>query len=369
MARRLTLALPGDINTLTGGYLYDKHVSQELAEQGWDVDILSLDAGFPIVDEAVKQATVQRLAAVAPDRDLVIDGLALGALGEHAQAIRLRRVFVALVHHPLALELGLAPDVAQKLHTSERVALGAASGVIVTSPTTSQTLIDQYGVAADQIEVIEPGVDRPRVSPSASPSALPHTSPPKPDLKDTNVPLKLLSVGAIVPRKGFDVLIQALSQLADLPWTLDIVGDDQRAAETVTQLTALIAQCGLTDRVQLLGAQPREALNHHYQQADVFVLASHYEGYGMAYAEALAWGLPTIGTNGGASAQTLDTPAARVVPTNDAPSLAMALRDLMTDERTRADMRAAALKHASALPTWSSVGERFARALNRMRTP
>ncbi|HEY7804932.1 MAG TPA: glycosyltransferase family 4 protein [Orrella sp.] len=365
MARRLTLALPGDINTLTGGYLYDKHVSKELAEQGWDVDILSLDAGFPFVDDAVKQATVQRLAAVAPDRDLVIDGLALGALGEHAQAIKLRRAFVALVHHPLALESGLTAHAAQKLHTSERVALSAASGVIVTSPTTCQTLIDQYGVAAHQIEVIEPGVDRPRVSPSA----LPHRSPPKPGVNDTNTPLKLLSVGAIVPRKGFDVLIQALSQLADLPWTLDIVGDDQRAAETVAQLKTLIAQYGLTDRVQLLGAQPREALNRHYQQADVFVLASHYEGYGMAYAEALAWGLPTIGTDGGASAQTLDTPAARVVPANDAPSLAMTLRELMNNPQKRADMRAAALKHANALPTWESVGERFARALNRMRTP
>jgi len=247
--------------------------------------------------------------------------------------------------------------VAQKLHTSERVALGAASGVIVTSPTTSQTLIDQYAVAADQIEVIEPGVDRP--------PAL----PPKPGVNDANAPLKLLSVGAIVPRKGFDVLIQALSQLADLPWTLDIVGDDQRAAETVAQLKALIAQCGLTDRVQLLGAQPRQALDRCYQQADIFVLASHYEGYGMAYAEALAWGLPTIGTDGGASAQTLDTPAARVVPANDAPSLAMVLRDLMNDPQTRADMRAVAREHANALPTWSSVGERFARALNRMRTP
>lgn len=361
MASRLTLAIPGDINTLTGGYLYDKHVSQELAEQGWDVDILSLDAGFPVVDDAVKQATVRRLAAVAPDRDLVIDGLALGALGEHAQAIKLRRAFVALVHHPLALESGLTAHTAQELHASERVALSAASGVIVTSPTTCQTLIDQYGVAADQIEVIEPGVDHPL--------ALPRTLPPKPSVNDANAPLKLLSVGAIVPRKGFDVLIQALGQLTDLPWTLDIVGDDQRAAETVAQLTALIAQCGLTDRIRLLGAQPRQALDRCYQQADVFVLASHYEGYGMAYAEALAWGLPTIGTDGGASAQTLDTPAARVVPANDVPSLAMALRDLMTDQQTRADMRAAALKHANALPTWSSVGERFARALSRMRTP
>ena len=365
MASRLTLAIPGDINTLTGGYLYDKHVSQELAEQGWDVDILSLDARFPVVDDAVKQATVRRLAAVAPDRDLVIDGLALGALGEHAHAIKLRRAFVALVHHPLALESGLAPEVAQQLHTSERVALSAASGVIVTSPTTCQTLIDQYGVAADQIEVIEPGVDRPRVSPSA----LPHTSPSKPGVNDANAPLKLLSVGAIVPRKGFDVLIQALGQLTDLPWTLDIVGDDQRAAETVAQLTALIAQCGLTDRIRLLGAQPRQALDRCYQQADVFVLASHYEGYGMAYAEALAWGLPTIGTDGGASAQTLDTPAARVVPANDVPSLAKALRELLTDQQKRADMRAAACEHANALPTWASVGERFARALTRMRTP
>ena len=356
MAHRLTLALPGDINTLTGGYIYDKRVLAELSRQGWEVSTLSLNARFPSVDDTVKEVTAQELAQVPAERDLIIDGLALGALGDHAQVVAAKRHFIALVHHPLALEAGLAPDAARQLHDSEAKALGHAQGVVVTSPTTRQTLIDQYGVSAGQIAVIEPGVDRPAVLPVRT---QPHD----------NRPLKLLSVGAIVPRKGFDVLIDALAGLSALPWTLDLVGDDQRSVHTTTHLKQLIKQQGLTDRVRLVGTQSTEALANYYREADLFVLASHYEGYGMAYTEALAWGLPVVGTDGGASAQTLNTPAARIVAVNDVAQLLHVLRDVMTDQTQRADMQHAAREHANALPTWHSAAEQFAQAIKRMCMP
>ncbi len=354
MAKRLTLALPGDINTLTGGYLYDKRVAQALSEQGWDVQVLSLDARFPVVDEATCQVTAAELAQVPRDRMLVIDGLALGALGQHAQAIAGKRPFIALVHHPLALESGIDAVLAQTLHQSETAALAHAQGVLVTSPTTAHTLVEQYAVSQSQIHVVEPGVDKP--------AALP-------ERRADHGPLKLLSVGALVPRKGFDVLIRALAGLKHLDWTLTVVGDDTRSPATANEIKALLAQHELNHRVQLLGALPPAQLAACYQTADVFVLASLYEGYGMAYVEAMAWGLPVVGTDGGAASQTLNTAAAKVVAAGNDQALADALRELITNANLRATMQAAARRHADKLSSWSTVGQQFARAVTQMHIP
>ena len=126
--------------------------------------------------------------------------------------------------------------------------------------------------------------------------------------------MRLLSVGAIVPRKGFDVLIAALATLADLPWQLTIAGDRTRDP-----------QCRRTARCRYRASQTwqiaspcsapcrRERLAALYAEADVFVLASHFEGYGMAYAEAIAHGLPVIGTTAGAIPDTVPPDAGLLV--------------------------------------------------------
>ena len=178
--------------------------------------------------------------------------------------------------------------------------------------------------------------------------------------------MRLLSVGAIVPRKGFDVLLAALVSLKHLNWRLTIVGDDQRAPLTTEALRQTITEHGLQDRIVLAGAQPASELAVHYQQADVFVLASRYEGYGMAYAEALAWGLPVIGTDAGAARDTLATPAAQTVPAEDIGALADALERLIEDTTLRANMRQAAVAHAQTLPTWKDSGAQFAQTLIQM---
>ena len=141
---------------------------------------------------------------------------------------------------------------------------------------------------ADRITVARPGSD---------PAPMAHGS------RDGIV--RLLSVGAVVPRKGFDVLIAALATLADLPWRLTIAGDRGRDPKTAAQLDADIARLKLGDRVAVLGAVSPERLAELYAGADLFVLASRFEGYGMAYAEAIAHGLPVIGTTAGAIPDTV----------------------------------------------------------------
>ena len=356
MARQLTLAYPGDLNTLTGGYIYNKRILAELKALGWQTDTLALDARFPAVDEAIKQASAKQLAQVPPGQALVIDGLALGALGNHTKVITQTRPFIALVHHPLALESGIDAATAKTLRETERVALSLAQSVIVTSQITKQTLTDQYDVAADKITVIEPGVDRAGQLGTSGAAATAQKNP-------NATPVKLLSVGALVPRKGFDVLIAALGRLAELDWQLTIVGDEQRAPACTAHIKDLIQQFGLQSQVTFAGALPAQELAEQYANADLFVLASRYEGYGMAYTEALAWGLPVIGTDGGAAVQTLATAAAKTVPVDDVDQLAQVLRALIVDNRTRAQMRVAAIEHAKYLPSWQDSGSKFSQAL------
>jgi glycosyltransferase involved in cell wall biosynthesis len=348
VARELTFAFPGDINILTGGYLYDKRIIRGLRELGWDVQALSLDPSFPWPSEQVRLTSSATLSSVNVQRLLVVDGLALGALGTQASAIASIRPYVALVHHPLALESGLSAEQARSLFQSEYQALEHAQAVIVTSPTTALTIQEQFHVPQAKIHVVLPGIDR---------------TPIKPRPYSETEPMRLLSVGAIVPRKAFDVLIHALSSLKALPWHLTIVGDDTRAPETSAQLRALIEASGLSDRVVLTGSVPPEALSACYAEADAFVSASRYEGYGMALAEALACGLPIIATTGGAVAQTVPPETGLLVPPDRPEDLAQAIERLITDDKKRNAMAQAARAHADSLPTWDQSAERFATAL------
>jgi glycosyltransferase involved in cell wall biosynthesis len=334
---------------LTGGYAYDRRIIAELRGLGWDVDLVGLGDGFPHPGAAQKALAQERLSALPTDRPIVIDGLAFGVLPEAAAALHPKRPAVALVHHPLAHETGLTPREAERLHDSERAALAATRLVIATSDSTAALLRAQFGVPPDRIEVIVPGTDRvPFSAGSGGPT------------------LRLISVGAIVPRKGFDLLVEALARLAHLAWHLTIVGDRGRDPQAVARLDTVIARYRLEDRVESLGATSPERLAALYTRADLFVLASHFEGYGMAYAEAIAHGLPIVGTTGGAIAQTVPASAGRLVPPGDVDALARALRDVIGDDASRRALAAGARAAAAELPTWTESGERFAHALERL---
>lgn len=357
MAQRLTFAFPGDLQTLTGGYLYDRHVIEGMRSLGWHVTPLRLDDRFPWVDEACRHAEARRLANVNAQDMLVIDGLALGAMGKEAALIHAQRPFVALVHHPLALESGLTPDQAQILHNSERTALQYAKGVVVTSGTTRQTLIDRYGVQPDHVHAVEPGVE-----------PVLERLPVERFYRTDSSTVRILSVGSIVPRKGYDLLIQALSELAYLGWHLTIVGDKDRSSQTTLDLLALIQAKQLGGRVTLAGTLAPEQLAHQYRCNDVFALTSRYEGYGMAYTEAMAWGLPIVATAGGAISSTLGQSGACLIEPNDHKAVVGSLREVISSAELRRRMGEQALTHAKQLGNWENTAKQFAEALTRMHT-
>lgn len=349
MKGNLVFAAPGDLDTPTGGFAYDKRMIAELRALGWRPEYLNLGDGFPHPDALTRAAAVAHLLDVPKGRPIVVDGLAFGVLPDAAEKLSTTHPLIALVHHPLALETGATQEQAAQLRASERAALSHARKVIANSPLTARTLVADYAVPQDRIAIAPPGTDRPAMMRRNSAAA--------------SAPVALLTVGSIVRRKGYDVLTQALATLIDLPWRLTIVGDCSRDTACTARLRADIAEFRLGPRVTIEDAAPDDRLAALYQASDLFVLPSHYEGFGMAYAEAIAYGLPVVGTTGGAIPDTVPASAGVLVPPGDATALAAALRRLLESPAERERLAAGARAAAKQLPTWRDSAELFARAI------
>jgi glycosyltransferase involved in cell wall biosynthesis len=347
--RRLRFAVPGDLDQPTGGYRYDKRLIAELDALGWTVTHLPWPGSFPLPTAADLRMAAADLAACPAGAVALIDGLAFGVMPDilAKEAGRLR--LAALVHHPLALESGLRPEERERLADLERRALGAARAVIVTSHATAATLAADYAVEPGRITVAEPGVDRP---PRARPAHRRSGS------------IRLLAVGSIVPRKGLDVLVDALSRIPDLAWTCAIAGSLTRAPETAAALGEQIRRLGLDPRITLMGEV--DDPTPLYNDADVFVLPSRYEGYGMVFAEAMAHGLPIVATNAGAIPEVVPPSAGILVPVDDAEALAVALGRVIVDADTRSRFAAGAQEAAMDLSSWPETAARVASALGRI---
>jgi glycosyltransferase involved in cell wall biosynthesis len=179
-------------------------------------------------------------------------------------------------------------------------------------------------------------------------------------------PVRLISVGSVVPRKGFDVLVAALAAVSDLPWQLIVAGDLTRDRACAARLEAEIARHRLVGRIELLGAVPPERLAALYAGADLFVLASHFEGYGMAFAEAMAHGLPVIGTTGGATADTVPANAGVLVEPGDVPALSRALRMLIENAEERRWLADGAYSVGQTLPSWEQSARLLAGAVGAL---
>jgi glycosyltransferase involved in cell wall biosynthesis len=340
-------AVPGDLDTPTGGYAYDKRIIAELRALGWRPQVVNLGEGFPYPGALTRATARAQLSDVPKGRAIVIDGLAFGVMPDEAEALSQTHPLIAMVHHPLALESGVTPEDAAALRESERRALSFTHAVIVNSRTTGDALAD-YGVPAQRITIARPGTDRVAIV-----------------RRHHEGPVALLAVGSLVPRKGYDVLIEALATLIDLPWHLTIVGDARDPA-TAEQVRAAIDHYKLGPRTSLLGAVTASRLSELYPLSDLFVLPSRYEGFGMAYAEAIAHGLPAIGTTAGAIPEIVPESAGVLVPPDDVPALAAALRHLIESRTARAQLAEGARIAAKSLPTWSESAKLFSDAIERV---
>lgn len=351
MSRNVVFAIPGDINRLTGGYIYEKQVLLGLRRARWNVTHLPLPGSFPDPTPGDMQVTGDAFAALSPDTPVLLDGFLPGAT-DPAQLARLRAPFIAITHHPLALETGLSPARAEHLYRVERANIARAAHVIVPSEETARVLASDYDVPSGHITLAPPGVTRPATLDRAA-------------LAD---PPLILSVGLLVPRKGHDVLLQALADIAAMPWQAMIVGDAPEPAYAA-ELAALRDKLGLAGRLRFAGLVTQDKLQGLLAQASVFALATRYEGYGMVFGEALVHGLPIVACTGGAVAETVPTEAALLVPPDDVVGLAEALRQMLGDRETRARIAAASARYGAALPTWDHTAGIVGKVLARIKPP
>ena len=356
--QQLIFVYPGDLNSPTGGYAYDRRIIAGLKSLGWEIQLIGLGEGYPFPGPAQAEQAKEQLQRLAPGVPMVMDGLALGALPEVAACVAEHHPLIALIHHPLAFEFGLSEEQVALLKQSENEALRHASGIIANSPATARDLHRHYGVPFDRIDVVLPSTDRSV-----------HQRERSQTTNDNHNVVRLLSVGSIIPRKGFHDLLAALAPLADLPWTLSIAGDTTRNVGAFEQLIGDITRFGFAGRVQVLGAVSDSKLDSLYTHADAFVLASLFEGYGMVYAEAMAYGLPIVATKGGAIPDTVPSEAGLLVSPGDISALTLALKTVIEDATFRARLSSGALRAAAQQPTWDQAAQQFAVALGRFTPP
>ena len=342
-------AVPGDLETVTGGYLYEKRLLHGLRDAGTPTELIRLGGSFPDPTPDDHAQAAAALAAVPPDRPLIVDGFVFGSLSPGAFAA-ITAPAVGMVHHPLALEEGLTAERRRYLFETERANLRRADAVLVPSPHTRRMLVSEYGADPERITVARPGTDRPT------------------GVRAPSDPPLVLSVGIQHPRKGHDVLLRALARVTDAPWRAVIVGsawDPAHAAE----LARLRGELGLEGRVRLAGAVSDAERDALAREAAVFALATRYEGYGLVFDEALARGLPIVSCRTGAVPDTVPADAGLLVPPEDPAAFADALRILLADPARRADMSAATARAGRALPSWHDTALTAQRLLASLTHP
>ena len=348
-----TLIVPGALDQFTGGYLFDRHVVDGLRAIGRTVTVIELPGKFPDTDETARAAAAWALAGLPSGDTVVIDGLALPAFAECLDAHAGRLSIVAFVHHPLSLETGVSAQTARAYALIERRLWPLMRGVLCPSSHTGAAVIAS-GVPADRVRITPPGTRVP--SPAAA-----ATEAPRPGALRT---LQLLAVGTVTQRKGHLQLTEALSRLAEIDWHLTCIGSLTRDPACARTLRDAISAHDLQKRVTLAGEVSSHQLDAAYRRADVFVLASHHEGYGMVYAEAMAYHLPIVATTVGAIPDTVAADAAVMVAPGDVAALTDALHRVLTDAAHRHRLAKGAARAAQDLSDWPAAVHRWAQALD-----
>jgi glycosyltransferase involved in cell wall biosynthesis len=342
----LALAVPGGFDRLTGGTIYDRQLAQALEAMGLPVRRVALPGGFPDPDPVALAQARETLLSLPVECPVLVDGLALGVMPEIAAEIARRGTLVALVHHPLAYETGLAPERADALMASEAAALAHAAHVVCTSATTRLALIEDFAVAGERITVAPPGTE---------PKSLAQGS--------GGAGLAILSLGSVTPRKDQRTLVAALAGIDDRRVTAIIAGSLDRDPVTVQALAELIRETDQDDRIELAGELDAAALDEVFETADLFVSTALYEGYGMAAVEAVAAGLPCLIARGGAIAEAVPASAALFFEPGDVAELRGLIQALWHDPVALERLRDGARRARERLSGWDETARRVAEGL------
>jgi glycosyltransferase involved in cell wall biosynthesis len=332
----------------SGGNTYDRRVCWGLAALGWSVHEHPVPGDWPRPGAAGHAALVSAVRRIPDGAVVLLDGLIASAAPEAlvGQARRLRQV--VLVHMPL----GHRPpgDEAGTVRAREREVLAAAAAVVTTSAWTRRRLGELYALPADRVHVAEPGVDAAGLAPGTAAGDA------------------LLCVAAVTPDKGHDVLLEGLATATDLSWRCSCVGSLDRDPAFADGVRRRARDDGLRGRVRFPGPRTGPELDRTYAAADLLVLASHTEAYGMVVIEALARGLPVLAAEVGGVTEALGhgedgTRPGLLVPPGDPAALGAALRSWLRDAELRGRLRRAARERRASLRGWPATASVLAGVL------
>jgi len=330
----------------SGGNVYDRRICRGLTVAGWSVHERAVPGGWPSPDPAACAALADAVADVPDGGVVLVDGLIASAAPDVLVPAATRVRLVVLVHMPL----GDAPLDAPVADTQdrERAVLTAAAAVVTTSEWTRDRLRDLYSLQRG-VHVARPGVDAADRAPGTTTGG------------------ELLCVAAVTPHKGHDVLLDALAALTDLAWRCRCVGPLDRDPGFVEDRRRRATADGVGARLVFTGPLSGADLDAAYGAADLLVLASRAETYGMVVTEALARGLPAVATAVGGVPEALGWAGANrpglLVPPGDVAGLAAALRRWLDDADLRQRLRHAAAERRATLPDWSTTSDDVSRVL------
>ncbi|MEV5125437.1 glycosyltransferase family 4 protein [Streptomyces decoyicus] len=355
--RVVHFVLPGDVDdpaVPSGGNTYDRRVCRDLPAAGWQVRPYAAPGSWPRPDAAARTGLAGHLAALPDGAVVLLDGLVACGVPEVLvpEAGRLR--LAVLVHLPLADETGLDPAVAAELDARERRTLHAVGSVVATSDWAARRLVTHHGLAPERVHVARPGAD------------------PAPLAPGTDGATGLLCVAAVTPRKGQHLLVEALATVTELPWSCVCVGGLDRDPGYAAQLRSRVTESGLDDRIAFTGPRAGADLEARYAAADLLVLTSYAETYGMVITEALARGIPVLATAvDGVPEAVGQAPDGSVpgllVPPGRPPALAEALRGWLGDPQLRDGLKNSARGRRAMLEGWEMTSHSLAGALERLR--
>jgi glycosyltransferase involved in cell wall biosynthesis len=343
----LTWFVPGNFPPTTGAIVFDTKLGAALSAMGHAVSITPLGGAHPWPDGEARVSAEKGLAAALriSGESIVIDGFCLYAFAGLAEELESAGA-ICMVHHPMSHEPQLSAAEREGYAAVERALLPHLAHIVVPSEAVRAQLASIPGLPADRVTVITPGLpDAPRSSGSGDSGC------------------HLLAIASLIPRKGFDTVLNALQPLSDLDWRLTICGDQTIDPDHSAMLHALASGPGLSGRVTFTGPCTAAELEVLWQSADIFVSGSQYEGYGMAVAEAVRRGLPLAVTKGAAAPEVIPLAGSVVVETGDALQLSKGLRRLIFDRAARLALADAAWEAGRKLPTWESQARRFASLL------
>lgn len=348
MTSAVHIVVPAGVNDLarpSGGNTYDRRVCRGLVASGWDVHVHEVPPAWPSPDARSYAALAEALSRIPDRAPVLVDGLVASPAPEVLVPETHRLRVIALVHMPLGE--GTAND---DVREREGAVLSAAASVVTTSAWARQTLLQLYSLPADRVQVAEPGVDAAGLAPGTATAGA------------------FLSVAAVIPGKGHDLLLDALATLRGLRWRCLCVGSLERDPIFVERLRRRVTAGGMGSRVRFSGAQAGAELADSYSAADVLVLPSRAESYGMVVTEALARGLPVVAADVGGVREALGHGADGVrpgllVPPGDTAALRDALRAWLEDAALRRRLRRAARERRESLADWSTTASAVADAI------